>query len=83
MATRKRLARLRKLRLRPCPFCGILPEFESWHGGKPTKVLVFCDNDDCPVSPQVSGEAPLKAADYWNERPEGYAYHATVTETRK
>lgn len=55
-------------RLLPCPFCGVVPEVEPWHGGAPTKVLIHCDGDDCDVQPSVTGETGKEAAIRWNVR---------------
>lgn len=55
----------------PCPFCGQQPTIESWHGGGPDKKLVGCNNDDCDVSPSVTGETASQALARWNERHEG------------
>lgn len=54
--------------LLPCPFCGAHPTIEPWHGGKPTKRMVSCDNDDCAVCPSVSGETEREAITRWNLR---------------
>lgn len=54
--------------VKPCPFCGSLPSIEPWHGGKPTKKMISCDNVDCHVAPQVTGENKSEAVDRWNKR---------------
>lgn len=54
--------------LSPCPFCGGTPLCESWHGGKPTKRRVGCDNDECRILPSVTGETRQEAKRYWNTR---------------
>lgn len=51
-----------------CPWCGYPARIEPWHGGKRTKVMIDCSNDDCPVSPQVTGETPAAAMKKWNSR---------------
>ena len=51
-----------------CPFCGSIPEWEPWHGGRPTKILISCVNESCPVMPRVTGETPSEAAARWNTR---------------
>jgi len=52
----------------PCPFCGEQPHVQRWHGGKPTKHMISCENIDCPVQPSVTGETLGKALAKWNTR---------------
>lgn len=54
--------------LEPCPFCGSIPEITPWHGGSKSKRMVACVNDDCAVSPEVTGQTPAKAIAAWNKR---------------
>lgn len=51
-----------------CPFCGAQPTIEPWHGGRPTKKMVCCGNEDCDVAPQVTGETRREALARWNTR---------------
>lgn len=55
-------------RLKPCPFCGGPAVIEYWHGGKPTKRMVSCFSEQCPVQPSVTEETYREALDAWNER---------------
>lgn len=57
-----------ELNLLPCPFCGCAPSIERWHGGKPTKRMVSCENDGCFVAPCVCGDNREDAAAKWNAR---------------
>lgn len=52
----------------PCPFCGMQPGIQPWHGGGPEKHLVACEHDNCDVQPSVSGETAQEAMDRWNRR---------------
>ena len=54
--------------LKPCPFCGKLPTIQPWHGGRPTKRAVMCENPRCHVQPMVTGEWERYAAARWNRR---------------
>jgi len=51
-----------------CPFCGAMPIIERWHGGGPLKRLISCINEDCDVSPSVTGQRPAEAIARWNHR---------------
>lgn len=55
-------------RMMHCPFCGIVPTAEPWHGGGPRKVYISCQNDDCKVQPGVTGETPEEVLENWNHR---------------
>lgn len=51
---------------KPCPFCGMQPYIEFWHGGRPSKRMIQCRY--CDVGPQVTGETKAEALDRWNMR---------------
>lgn len=55
-----------KAGLLPCPWCGTKPDVEPWHRGAPTKVMVWCQNENCDVAPGVTSETPTQAASCWN-----------------
>lgn len=65
-------------RLKPCPFCGERPKVEPWHGGPKTKRLISCDNDDCAVSPGVTGDTARVAVIRWNTRQAASSQETTV-----
>jgi hypothetical protein len=52
----------------PCPFCGVQPEIQPWHGGGPRKHLISCHEETCRVSLSVTGATAQQAIKYWNER---------------
>lgn len=54
--------------LKPCPFCGLAPALVPWHGGRPTKMMVMCRDNDCDVGPMVTGETLAQAVRRWNGR---------------
>lgn len=54
--------------LKGCPFCGVSPEMEYWHGGGPNKRMISCRNPDCDVSPNVTGENERAAIARWERR---------------
>ena len=54
--------------LKSCPFC--LAEAQ-YNGASHGRVVIFCDNDECPAAPQVTGATFQDAAKRWNHR-----YHA-------
>lgn len=56
--------------MKVCPFCGGHPVAEPWHGGSPRKIIIQCDNEDCDVLPDVTGESPEDALERWNKRVE-------------
>ena len=57
-----------RLRMKSCPFCGKIPTIQKWHGGAPTKKMISCDNDECDVQPEVTGETSTQAIKRWNKR---------------
>lgn len=57
-----------KVEARSCPWCGHQPYIEPWHGGKPTKVMVSCNNGECCASPSVTGQTRKESLEAWNTR---------------
>lgn len=51
-----------------CPWCATQPTIQPWHGGRPTKKMIACENEDCAVAPQVTGETRRAALANWNTR---------------
>lgn len=51
-----------------CPFCGLPPEVEPWHGGGKRKHAVSCPHDVCEASPMVTGHTKRIAILKWNRR---------------
>lgn len=54
-----------RLTFKPCPFCLAEPDSDrAFHG----RAVIYCNNDDCPASPQVTGATIEAAAKLWNHR---------------
>lgn len=51
-----------------CPFCGSVPEIESWHGGSPKRKMISCVFDGCPANPQIVKESERAVIVAWNTR---------------
>jgi len=51
-----------------CPWCAEPANVQWWHGGGPDKRMISCDNDECAVRPEVSGETLAIAIAAWNTR---------------
>ena len=60
--------------LRPCPFCGTLPQANTWtlHGISETRY--FCPNPECPHSVRTV------TLEQWNTRPIEDALQARIVE---
>jgi hypothetical protein len=54
--------------LTQCPFCGVSPEIQYWHGGGPNKRMISCSGDECDVRPAVTGETEREAIERWERR---------------
>ena len=54
--------------LKPCPFCGEVPQIEPWHGGAKTRRMISCSNEFCRASPSVCENTRAKAKAAWNMR---------------
>ena len=51
-----------------CPFCGLEPEIEPWHGGGKRKHAVSCPHVVCAANPMVTGPTKRAAINLWNLR---------------
>lgn len=55
----------------PCPFCGMNPLVEPWHGGPPTKTRISCPaeyDDECGATASATGDTRAEAIAAWNRR---------------
>lgn len=68
LATRQDPKVLTTEEAKPCPWCGVQPTIQPWHGGRPTKKFIGCENEGCSVNPQVTGETKREALANWNTR---------------
>jgi RNA polymerase subunit RPABC4/transcription elongation factor Spt4 len=67
-AIRKDPVALTTVEAKSCPWCGSQPTIQPWHGGRPTKKMIACENEDCNVAPQVTGQTRREALAEWNTR---------------
>ncbi|SHN77406.1 hypothetical protein [Desulfitobacterium chlororespirans] len=47
-----------------CGFCGeplYMDSYKSWQKGRAGSIIVFCDNDECPVKPCSDAVNPSRA----------------------
>lgn len=61
--------------LKPCPFCGEMPQVNTWMMHGITESRCFCDNEKCPVY-----LSKTIAIDDWNNRPIEDALNARIAE---
>ncbi len=52
------------IKLRPCPWCGVVPETTSGVVG----TVVYCANPECPVEPEGRAASDEEARTAWNTR---------------
>lgn len=60
---------MKTFQVKGCPSCGVAPVITYWHGGSNSKTAIQCENEDCDMSPMVTGSNGDRAAARWNERP--------------
>ena len=60
--------------LKPCPFCGEIPELHEWHNRYNVHFITFqvcCENEDCPCRPFTHQYGRIiPAIEAWNSRAE-------------
>lgn len=56
-------------KLKPCPFCGVLPRHKEYEVEGTTQIKIICDGDLCHVHPAVFGNKETMVA-IWNHRVE-------------
>ena len=62
--------------LRPCPFCGTLPQANAWIFRGISETRYFCPNQECPLSVRTV------TLEQWNRRPIEDALNARIAELR-
>ena len=60
--------------LRPCPFCGTLPQANAWIFRGISETRYFCPNQECPLSVRTV------TLEQWNRRPIEDALNARIAE---
>lgn len=54
--------------LKPCPFCGEIPEGRIVPGTRPRRWKIECDDEDCDAIVRVLANTPEEAEALWNRR---------------
>lgn len=61
-----------KFKLKPCPFCGAIPEVTEWLSYQcGIEVMVECTNEECTINPHTPSypkQAKGLATRVWNKR---------------
>lgn len=60
---------------KPCPWCGMVPSIEPWHGGGPQKRRLSCENERCAVAPHITASTRRRALVTWNSRAQPQGRH--------
>ena len=63
--------------LKPCPFCGTLPQANAWIFRGISETRYFCPNQECPLSVRTV------TLEEWNTRPIEDALKARIVELEK
>lgn len=58
--------------LKPCPFCGEMPDIETWYepgfGRMEPLTMIRCVGNDCIVHPSTKFQMESVAIEAWNRR---------------
>ncbi len=70
------------MKLKPCPFCGQVPQITEMEERGFTYKMIYCETYDCPVDTSTPRfyETDEEAAEAWNTRPAETALLARVRE---
>jgi len=63
--------------LKPCPFCGTLPQANAWIFRGISETRYFCPNQECPLSVRTV------TLEEWNTRPIEDALNARIAELER